>query len=453
MKLPHVVIVENGAGTIKAGVLGDHGGQPRIIPNAIISSKGNKTAYFGHEFEKCQDYSSLHFHLPFEKGFLVDWDAQKAVWDGMFSSDCLEVDTTESSLLITEPYFNLPNIQEVYDQFVFEEYEFKSYYRCTPASLIPHGTLFAGPSLEPPECMIIVDSGFSFTHVVPIMNGSVLWNAVKRIDVGGKLLTNQLKELASFRQWNMMDETYIMNDIKESCCYVSTNFIRDLEITHANSRNNEIVQEYILPDFSVHRPGRIRRAGEQLDDNSQVMYMNNERFTVPEVIFRPDNIGLNQCGLATAVASSINLLPEDLRGMFWAHIGLIGGNTNIPGFQERLTNELRSLAPVECEVAVHTTNDPMTEAYRSAVGFASKPEFFQCVVTREEYLEMGSKASRRKFRDWRPMDRETDRGRDSAFKGRGIRTREDDGASSPPAAKRGTKARGRGRGAGVRRQG
>jgi actin-related protein 6 len=32
--------------------------------------------------------------------------------------------------MITEPYFNLPNIQEVYDQFIFEEYGFKSYYRC-----------------------------------------------------------------------------------------------------------------------------------------------------------------------------------------------------------------------------------------------------------------------------------------------------------------------------------
>ena len=51
-----------------------------------------------------------------------------------------------------------------------------------------------------------------------------------RIDVGGKLLTNQLKELVSFRQWNMMDETYVMNDVKESCCYVSTQFTRDLDI-------------------------------------------------------------------------------------------------------------------------------------------------------------------------------------------------------------------------------
>lgn len=41
-----------------------------------------------------------------------------------------QINTTESSLLITEPYFNLPNMQEVYDQFMFEEYDFESYYRC-----------------------------------------------------------------------------------------------------------------------------------------------------------------------------------------------------------------------------------------------------------------------------------------------------------------------------------
>jgi hypothetical protein len=46
--------------------------------------------------------------------------------------------------------------------------------------------------------------------------------------------------------------------------------------------------------------------------------------------------GLEQSGLAATVAESISLLPDDLRGMFWANIGLIGGNTNFPGFYERL---------------------------------------------------------------------------------------------------------------------
>ena len=50
----------------------------------------------------------------------------------------------------------------------------------TAASFIPHGSLFARPSLQGPECMIVVDSGFSFTHVVPILRGEIVWAAVKR---------------------------------------------------------------------------------------------------------------------------------------------------------------------------------------------------------------------------------------------------------------------------------
>jgi actin-related protein 6 len=46
--------------------------------------------------------------------------------------------------------------------------------------------------------------------------------------------------------------------------------------------------------------------------------------------------GLEQCGLADTIAASISLLPVDLQGMFWANIGLIGGNTRFPGFRQRL---------------------------------------------------------------------------------------------------------------------
>lgn len=46
--------------------------------------------------------------------------------------------------------------------------------------------------------------------------------------------------------------------------------------------------------------------------------------------------GLGQSGLAATIAASIALLPEDLRGMFWENIGLIGGNTLFPGLRQRL---------------------------------------------------------------------------------------------------------------------
>ena len=47
--------------------------------------------------------------------------------------------------------------------------------------------------------------------------------------MGGKILTNYLKEVISYRQWNMMEETFLVNDVKETTCFVSDNPERDLD--------------------------------------------------------------------------------------------------------------------------------------------------------------------------------------------------------------------------------
>lgn len=54
-----------------------------------------------------------------------------------------------------------------------------------------------------------------------------LTRCLHRIDAGGKLLTNHLKELVSFRQWYMMDQTSVIEHAKEECCYVTNEWERD----------------------------------------------------------------------------------------------------------------------------------------------------------------------------------------------------------------------------------
>lgn len=48
------------------------------------------------------------------------------------------------------------------------------------ASLIPYGGMFSNETDIPPECMIVVDAGYSFTHVIPIRGGDIVWEHVKR---------------------------------------------------------------------------------------------------------------------------------------------------------------------------------------------------------------------------------------------------------------------------------
>lgn len=66
--------------------------------------------------------------------------------------------------------------------------------------------------------------------MAPVFQNSTLNYGVKRIDLGGKALTNYLKELVSYRSINVMDETFLMDDVKEKLCFVSLDVETDLQI-------------------------------------------------------------------------------------------------------------------------------------------------------------------------------------------------------------------------------
>ncbi|GAA5980133.1 hypothetical protein JCM11641_006924 [Rhodosporidiobolus odoratus] len=437
-----VLCIDTGAHSIKACWADPSSTAPSDIQsyrNAVVRSKTARRNYVADEFDGCEDFGGLTFRVPMERGILNNWEVEKGVWDRVFGSKGrgLKVSPPSTSLLVTEPVFNLPNVQEHYDQIVFEEYEFVSYLRAPGPALIPYGP-DARPSNSPaeaaPECVLVVDCGFSFTHVVPVLRGGIAGKGVRRIDVGGKLLTNYLKELVSYRHWYMMDQTSVMECAKEKTCYVTRTWEEDWEV--ANKPNNHITRTFVLPDFTLESTNKLGyvRTGltpppreptpPPIDPNApwtavppavakekeeeQLLFLANERFTVPEVLFNPSTIDLNQSGLPEAIAGAITALPEELQGMFWANIICVGGSVAFEGFGDRLQADLRTYAPPDCEVRVTVSSDPINAlalsassalSYPSALSFThpaplSSPEAF---VTRAEYQESGSNACRRKF--------------------------------------------------------
>lgn len=59
---------------------------------------------------------------------------------------------------------------------------------------MPHGGLFFAPDLPTPECMLLIDCGYSYTHVTPIVNGQVIWSGIKRC-VSTRFATIALSQL------------------------------------------------------------------------------------------------------------------------------------------------------------------------------------------------------------------------------------------------------------------
>ncbi|KAI9268776.1 actin-like protein ARP6 [Sporodiniella umbellata] len=397
---PKTLIVDNGAHSIKAGI-SFVGAEPRKIANTIVRSKSNKKNYIGDQFEECKDFSSLYYRLPFEKGYLVNWDIEKPIWDRVFKQGLAP---KETRLLITEPCFNLPVIQESYDQIIFEEYEFASCYRAMAPQLCLYnelGGLFGDRMGSIPECVLVVDSGYSFTHIVPFLKGKPVVQGIRRIDVGGKLLTNQLKGVISFRQYDMMEETFIINDVKEQCCFVSKNVYDDLDICKKQGLRNSILQEYVLPDFLNTSRGQVRAPKtDRGHQNEQVLLMNNERFMIPEILMHPSDIGLEQAGIPEAITQSVNACDPVIQGLLYANIVLVGGNANLPGYSDRIEQELRRLVSIDYDIRMVTPYSPETFAWQGGnalTTLSSKLELQKTFVQRKEYLEYGSDICKRKF--------------------------------------------------------
>lgn len=261
---------------------------------------------------------------------------------------------------------------------------------------------------SPAECLLLVDSGYSYTTVTPLLYGRPVQSAVRRLEVGGKTMTNLLKELASLRHWNLMDDSYLVSQVKEDICYVSQDFKTDLQKVwdlrapkqKAKALQDGIISEYILPDYRTTFRGHTKTdlSAAPVSMNETSLPLGNERFVVPELLFRPSDVGSHQAGLPEVIVQSLACLPSAMWPGMLANVILVGGNAKLPGFVQRLETELRALTPIDCTLRIKSPDDPVTYTWLGGARLAShKEQLSRAVVTREEYQEHGEKWTQRKF--------------------------------------------------------
>lgn len=429
-----VVVLDNGGGLIKAGFGGERD-PSTILPNCLYKPLTSKkwlhpnpinTPSSSSSSSSEQDLTSASVRRPIDRGYLINPDLQRDIWSHLFTS-ILRINPSQSSLLLTQPLFTLPSIQHSLHQLVFEDFNFSSLFVADSPSLVHLYETSQRPNglLSKAQCSLVVDSGFSFTHASPVFQNFTLNYAVKRIDLGGKALTNYLKELISFRSVNVMDETFIIDDVKENLCFVSVDVDKHLNLARKSGKDNVFKCTYVLPDGVTHTKGFVKYpeqasryladgkddigdheeiSKQQPQDNRQKVDLTknefdltNERFLVPEMIFRPADLGMNQAGLPECIVRAVNACHPHLHPVLYESIILTGGSTLFPHFAERLEKELRPLVPDDYRVKIATQEDPLLGVWRGGSLLALSPDFDAMCVTKAEYEELGSARCRKRF--------------------------------------------------------
>ncbi|KAF8047757.1 hypothetical protein N665_2839s0003 [Sinapis alba] len=424
-----IVVLDNGGGLIKAGQGGER--DPLVvIPNCLFKPLSSKKFIFPPPLSDVDvdiDLTSASVRRPIDRGYLINPDLQRDIWSHLFTS-LLRITPTSSSLLLTEPPLSIPSVQRATDELVFEDFGFSSLYLANPQSLVHlyEASRQPGSILSRTQCSLVVDCGFSFTHAVPVLHNFTLNYAIKRIDLGGKAFTNYLKELVSYRSINVMDQTFLMDDAKEKLCFVSLDLHRDLNLARERRNGNLIKSTYVLPDGVTHTKGYVKDPqsamsfltlgsgalsdegansvmdkgdGERkkADMNKNEIDLTNERFLVPETLFQPADLGMNQAGLAECIVRAVSSCHSYLQPVLYQSIILTGGSTLFPQLKERLEKELRPLVPDHFDVKITTQEDPILGVWRGGSLLASSPDFESMCVTKAEYEELGSARCRRRF--------------------------------------------------------
>lgn len=192
---------------------------------------------------------------------------------------------------------------------------------------------------------MVLDCGEGVSHAVPIYDDYALPQAILRLNLGGRDLDDHLMRMIQTSHASAAPQ--IVRDVKEKLAYVALDFEGETEAP--------VEKSYELPD-------------------GEVMTIGAERFRCPEALFQPALIGKEDVvGIHEMTYDSIMKCDIDIRKDLYGHIILSGGSTMFPGFEDRMSKEMKALAPSSMEIKVVAPPERMYSVWKGGSILASTP--------------------------------------------------------------------------------
>ena len=266
-------------------------------------------------------------------GQIEDWDKIEQFWEQCLFK-YLRCEPEDHAVLLTEPPLNSPDNREYTAEIMFETFNVPYLYIGMQAML----ALAASWTNKGQRSMTgtVIDSGDGVTHVIPVVHGYPISNAICHVPIAGREMTQFIADLLKDREPTVPPEDRFTTAkaIKERFCKVA----KRPSATFAMFDKDR--SKYI-----EHYTGISSKTGKEF--TCEVGY---ERFLAPEVWFSPELVSSEYTTpISVLVDRAVRLSPIGDRLQLYGNIVLSGGSTTYTGLAKRLQGDVQKLVDEQLE--------------------------------------------------------------------------------------------------------
>ncbi|XP_060557148.1 uncharacterized protein LOC132717647 [Ruditapes philippinarum] len=368
--IPHpkkkVVIIDIGSCGIRAGILGERPTLPQVFfPSIVAIHNQTGEIIVGADALKPDVRKSSKVSQPIQPTnkvdkFNIDMAVMKAILEKVFKD--LGINQSQYLVMMSTPQNLGDKLREGLMRILVDQMHVQGVCMVQQSLL----ALYSYNAMSG----IIVDIGERL-EILPIYDGLLIEGGVSRQAYGGTKIQDSLNIslLENKYQFCSFVEKLLVRYICEQACYVTSNYEETKKKCDSDSDNIKLKDRNVKLDYGC--------------------------FKSPEGFFNTDLWEMDYKNIQKQIYAAIQQCPMDSRKQMYRSIYLSGGVTTIPGFAERLQEEMRKLAPPAAVVEVHASPQRYHSAYIGACAVASMDVFEMSCVSADEWKKMGVKACKK----------------------------------------------------------
>jgi len=260
-------------------------------------------------------------------------------------------DRNRNCIMALPMYTHIPDLDKIVTQF-FEDYNGESVYTVSKEVI---------KSLRGDG--IYVNIGSYYTSALCVFDN--VYVKSDKTFLGGDHINNYLMEIWKEKGFKTVNLNNLdINEIKEQACYISTNFMRDLQTSQR------------LQPKSIQTK---KKGSFQLD---------HEQFLAPELLFLPSLNNITERSIVKLIIDLYNALPHDIRSHSKT-IYLSGGTSLLKNLPERLEQELNNTTNHNFKVQNNelSNGESTLLTHLNSETYMPKNQIYPYFFTKQQYQE------------------------------------------------------------------